>query len=147
MATIQFMHERDATYVRVKDLVSGTDGVDRGNSPVPEEEQLGLETRYYFPGDDETPQLFEVRCEPGTAVQPHSHVTDEIVYVLEGDIVFGARNYPSGSAVLVPRDTLYSFRAGPNGLRFLNFRGSADFTYLDRHDHAVRHAPEPRSPA
>jgi quercetin dioxygenase-like cupin family protein len=131
--------------VRVKDLVAGADRAERGNSPVPEEEQLGLETRYYFPGDGESPQLFEVRCQPGTAVQPHSHVTDEIIYVLEGDIVFGGRSYPSGSAVLVPRDTLYSFRAGPNGLRFLNFRGSADFTYFDRHEHAARQALEPGS--
>jgi hypothetical protein len=53
-----------------------------------------------------------------------------IRFVHNDDPEIGSRSYPTGSAVFIPGNTLYSFRAGPEGLRFLNFRARADFTYI-----------------
>jgi uncharacterized cupin superfamily protein len=75
-----------------------------------------------------------VRVKPGGRTQAHAHAESEIIYVLSGDIEFGNRSFPAGSAINVPGNTLYSFRAGPNGLRFLNFRGRRDFTFISKAD-------------
>ncbi|MCU1344897.1 MAG: cupin protein [Acidimicrobiia bacterium] len=143
MGTVKFVAADDAQYVSVRDIVqsgiaaaTGVEadpGASRG-STVTEEEQDTQELRMYFPGGPDDPQLFEVRVQPGGHTQAHAHDESEIIYVLSGDIEFGARSFPAGSAINVPGRTLYSFRAGPNGLRFLNFRGRRDFTFISKDD-------------
>ena len=74
-----------------------------------------------------------MRYDPGTVIEPHAHVEDEIIYVLEGSLAVGNRTYPAGSALSVSRWTLYGFRAGPNGLRFVNFRAAqSDRPHISR---------------
>ena len=52
----------------------------------------------------------------------HSHSEDEVIFVTAGQIRLGARLCGPGTALAVAADTMYSFTAGPDGLRFINFR-------------------------
>lgn len=55
-------------------------------------------------------------------VAPHFHSEDEVIVVTAGQIVLGKRAYGRGTAIAIPRDTIYGFRTGPDGLSFINFR-------------------------
>jgi quercetin dioxygenase-like cupin family protein len=77
-------------------------------------------------------QLFEIRLEPGLEVGTHAHADDEIVYVVDGELHVGRRVCGPGSSFFVPGNTLYGFRAGPEGCRYLNFRAQADATYFTK---------------
>lgn len=79
-------------------------------------------------------QLFEIRLEPGLEIGAHAHADDEIVVVVEGELHFGRRVCAAGSSVFIPGNTLYGFRAGPAGCRYLNFRAHADSTYFSKED-------------
>jgi quercetin dioxygenase-like cupin family protein len=105
----------------------------------------GAETRWHLQGDDDAPQLFEVRFPPNAAVAPHAHAEDEVLHVLEGELRFGKQAYPAGSTVSVPGNTLYAFTAGPDGARFLNFRPRADYTNFTKEEFAQRFARGDRS--
>jgi hypothetical protein len=61
---------------------------------------------------------------PGRHVDLHSHTEDEVIVVMEGEMVAGARHLGPGSVLSVARDTLYKFDAGEGGLRFINYRPS-----------------------
>jgi hypothetical protein len=89
------------------------------NLPVGERD--GSSFVHHDGGSDE-PQLFEVKLPAGRKVDAHAHSADEIIVVTEGDIHFGKQVYGVGSSVFIPKMTLYSFKAGVNGLTFLNFR-------------------------
>jgi mannose-6-phosphate isomerase-like protein (cupin superfamily) len=133
MAQIRFVHPAETTYVRVSDMYD--DSSEAGAAmrrKIPPEELHGQEVGYYFPGSDDELQLFEVRCDPDVTFNSHAHDEDEIMYVLSGEIHLGRRRYPAGSAIYIPGRTLYSFRSGPDGLRFLNFRPRKDATYITR---------------
>lgn len=52
----------------------------------------------------------------------HSHEEDEVIFVTDGQIRLGARLYGPGTALAIAADTLYGFTAGPDGMRFVNFR-------------------------
>jgi quercetin dioxygenase-like cupin family protein len=88
-------------------------------------------------GDEKTLQLFETVLQPNSFVDVHSHASDEIIYVVKGSIELGSRSLGSGSSVFIAADTLYSFRAGPDGLHFLNFRPHKDTVYRTREQHVV----------
>jgi quercetin dioxygenase-like cupin family protein len=94
------------------------------------DDEMGAVRRTYFPVDDEPLELFEMTVLPDSETRSHAHDVPEIIYVLRGELRFGARVCRPGSAVFVAADTLYGFRAGPEGASFLNFRGtpSAGFT-------------------
>ena len=85
--------------------------------------------RVRHPGSDNELQLFEVRVPPGHVVESHAHDEDEIVVVVEGEMVLGARVLRAGSSAMIPGKTLYGFSAGPDGLVFLNFRARRDVTF------------------
>jgi hypothetical protein len=102
----------------------------RGVAFTPEE--LAGKTREHHPGSETEPELFEVWFEPDTVVQAHAHVRDEIVYVVAGSMVLGNRVLEPGSSVFIAGKTLYSFRAGPDGLHFVNFRPQSGAGYLSK---------------
>ncbi|HUP73488.1 MAG TPA: cupin domain-containing protein [Acidimicrobiales bacterium] len=85
--------------------------------------------RIHHPGSDTDLQMFEVRVPPGFVVESHAHDEDEIIFVLEGEMVLGARVLGAGSSAMIPGKTLYGFSAGADGLRFLNFRARRDVTF------------------
>ena len=100
---------------------------------------LNNEVRAYHPGGPDTIQMFEVTVHPNEGPHPHAHAEEEIIFVLEGELHVGRRVLTPGCSVYIPGYTLYSFRAGPKGARFLNTRPRADASYLTKEDlNAVR---------
>src|SRR5262249_4482455 len=79
-------------------------------------------------------QLFEIQLDPGLEVSTHAHNDDEIVYVVAGELHVGRRVCGPGSSMFIPGNTLYGFRAGADGCRYLNFRAQADSTFFTKED-------------
>ena len=87
----------------------------------------------------------------GSPTPLHSHNEDEIIVVIDGEVVLGARTYGRGAVVAVSRDTLYAFKAGEHGLTFINFRPARPIyvpaqpgaTQIDERDHYLQHMPAP----
>lgn len=107
------------------------------NDAFPDDLLAGVASRVYLAGDDGGLQVFELRYDPNTRVAPHAHAEDEAIYVLEGTIKFGAREFGKGALVSVPGHTLYGFTAGAEGVRFLNFRARIDTTFITPEEHAA----------
>ena len=63
--------------------------------------------------------------EAGGEVAVHSHSEDEVIFVRAGSVRLGKRVHGPGTAIAIGADTKYGFRAGPEGLSILNFRGAA----------------------
>lgn len=94
--------------------------------------ELGSAARHHHPGDDAHPQMFEVAMQPDQLIPAHAHECDEIILVLEGELLLGRQVLTAGASVFVPAGTLYSFRSGPAGLRFMNFRPRNDLSYITK---------------
>jgi hypothetical protein len=52
----------------------------------------------------------------------HLHTEDEIIFVVKGSMALGRRRLPPGSALAIDANTVYTFKAGEDGLSFVNFR-------------------------
>jgi hypothetical protein len=61
----------------------------------------------------------------GYEVAVHSHTEDEIIFVRAGGIRLGNRLYGPGTTLAIRANTKYGFRAGPDGLSFVNFRATS----------------------
>ena len=96
------------------------------------EGELATAVRVFHPGGPEELQLFEVNVEPNGVIDQHAHQENEIIFVLQGEVHRGCRVPTPGYSVQIPGLTLYTFRAGPDGLRFLNFRARQDATYISK---------------
>ena len=94
----------------------------------------------YFPLDGERLQLFQIDLGPDAEVAPHAHTEDEIVYVLTGALLLGARTVGPGGAVYVAKDTLYGFKTGPEGCSFLNFRPTDKVGILNKEQFMAQRA-------
>jgi uncharacterized cupin superfamily protein len=93
-------------------------------------EELDGLRRIQQPGSEDELQLFEIRVQPNVTAAAHAHAEDEIIYVVSGELTFGSQVLTAGHSVYIPGMTLYSFRSGPEGTHFLNFRGRQDLTYF-----------------
>ena len=80
-------------------------------------------------GSAELPELMEIRLRPNQTTVIHCHDEHEIMYVVAGEMCFGSKVLGPGSSVFVPGGAFYTFRTGPEGLQFLNFRPRQDLTY------------------
>jgi len=60
---------------------------------------------------------------PGADYSPHSHDHDESLWVLQGEITFGAAGSEftlgPGDRLMLPRDTVHTARAGAAGATYL----------------------------
>jgi quercetin dioxygenase-like cupin family protein len=121
MATIRFVRGEEREYVSIAEQAGRSAEVREAIKRMPGGELKGATFLHHSGGPTE-PRLFEVKFPPGTKVEPHAHDADEIIVVTEGEIHFGKQVYGVGSSVFIPKLTLYSFQAGPEGLTFLNFR-------------------------
>ena len=121
MAKIRMHREADCIPVTVEQLLRGKGTSEDHLSSLPEE-ALGAKMRVFEEGTDSSPQLFESQVPPNLVAPIHSHEEDEIIYILEGEMLFGRESYTRGSAIFVAANARYGFRAGPEGVRFLNFR-------------------------
>ena len=67
--------------------------------------------------------VFRWRDEAGASYEPHSHEHDESVWVVDGELVFGAagRDYRlrPGDRLMLPRGTVHTARAGAAGATYL----------------------------
>ena len=104
-----------------------------------------VQYRFHHSGED-TLNLFEVKVPPDYQALPHAHGVDEIIAVVEGELHFGSQVLRSGSSVLIPGHTLYGFRAGPEGSRFLNFRATADGLTMSQKEFGVWRRQQHREP-
>lgn len=84
------------------------------------------------PGASDELQMWELTMAAGVTVPIHAHETSEIAYVLQGELRFGSRLCGVGTSVLVPANTLYSFKVGAEGCRFLLFRERLDESYISK---------------
>lgn len=96
--------------------------------------ELNSEITFHEPGSEQSLQLFEIKYQPGAAITVHAHLIDEIIYVVDGSMIIGHRELGPGSSLFVAGNTLYQFRAGPQGLRMLNFRPNADNSFITREE-------------
>jgi quercetin dioxygenase-like cupin family protein len=59
----------------------------------------------------------------GADYQPHAHDHDESLWVIEGEIVFGAEGgefrLGAGDRLMLPKGTVHTARAGRHGSRYL----------------------------
>ncbi len=129
MAKITFIHPEEQKFIRTADLL-----LDRKEEKYARLRAEPSENAVWFrhPGSDSELQLFEVRLEPNYIAAPHAHASDEIMVVVDGEMWFGAQRCGPGTSVSIPGNTLYGFKAGPNGARFMNFRPRRDETYITR---------------
>lgn len=79
-------------------------------------------------------QLFEASIAPNEEISLHAHAEDEIIYVLEGEVLVGRKRLGPGASMFVAGNTLYGFRTGPEGARFLNFRGRSNTSFITREE-------------
>jgi quercetin dioxygenase-like cupin family protein len=125
MGTPEFFDASTSSFTKLVDVFAGR------ATTIPAAELASTAVRVHHSAPDGL-QLFELRLEPGTRGEPHAHVEDEIIVVVEGELRFGARTLGAGSSVMVPGGTLYAFVAGPEGCTFLNFRPRVDSSYITR---------------
>jgi quercetin dioxygenase-like cupin family protein len=87
-----------------------------GNGPV-EENTLRLQL------EEEGFNVFRWRDEAGASYDPHSHEHDESLWVIEGELVFGAggRDFRlrPGDRLMLPKGTVHATRTGGNGATYL----------------------------
>ena len=126
MARIEFSDPATEPFRRVGDFVSDEMAVRLAPG------ELDSEVRSHHPGADDRLQMFEVRAPAGAAFNAHSHDEDEIILVVEGELHAGSHVVGPGGSMYVAGGTVYAFRAGPEGLRFFNFRPRLDATYHSR---------------
>jgi quercetin dioxygenase-like cupin family protein len=67
--------------------------------------------------------VFRWRDEAGTSYQPHSHDHDESLWVIEGEMTFGAggREFRlgAGDRLMLPKGTIHTAHAGASGVTYL----------------------------
>jgi mannose-6-phosphate isomerase-like protein (cupin superfamily) len=124
MATIEFSATQDNPFLRVGTIVPPELRDELADG------ELASEYRPHHAGATDRLQLFEVRAPADASFNAHSHTEDEIILVVEGELRAGNRVVRAGESMYVPGGTVYAFRAGPDGLRFFNFRPRLDATYL-----------------
>jgi len=88
--------------------------------------ERSTEFRMREAGTADSLQLVEIRYQPDSEIQLHSHDADEIIYILEGSMKIGNRTVGPGASLFIAGGTFYGFRAGPDGLHILNFRPRSD---------------------
>jgi quercetin dioxygenase-like cupin family protein len=71
--------------------------------------------------------LVTVEFGPGYLLPRHSHNSDCLYYIVEGELVMGNRTLGAGDGFFLPADQPYAYRAGPQGVKLLEFRHQAAF--------------------
>lgn len=69
--------------------------------------------------------LLESEVAPGTRVPRHKHNLSQVALILEGSMKQGNRVLGPGAGYFTPPDQPYTFVAGPEGCRYVEFRVGA----------------------
>ena len=96
--------------------------------------ELDSTMAYHEQGTAGSLHLTEYNYLPHAKFDLHAHDQAEIIYVLEGTLVFGARALGRGSSVFIAAHTLYEFAAGAEGLRMLVFMPDGRVKYFGKED-------------
>lgn len=68
-------------------------------------------------------EVFRWRDTAGTDYQPHSHDHDESLWVVEGEMTFGAAgrefHLRAGDRLMLPKGTIHTAHAGVGGVTYL----------------------------
>jgi quercetin dioxygenase-like cupin family protein len=137
MATIKFALVEDT---RAVDVEEASKMPEFQKERLPSEEQIrqwrGTLNRSILNGSETEPSLHEARLQPDVVFPSHAHAVGEVIYVTEGALIFGSKVVRAGGAVMIPGGTLYSFRSGPEGATFVNFRPTRDTSFVAKEDYA-----------
>lgn len=95
-------------------------------------EERETEVRTHFPGGADRLFLLEVKDVPNMQSTHHAHEKDEIFFILEGEMHFGNRVCAAGDSIQILAGTLYTFRTGPSGCRYLKFTATADSSFITK---------------
>src|SRR5262249_37819286 len=69
-----------------------------------------------FPGGAPERMVVLGRYDPGMVIERHAHASDNLVYVLEGDLDVGGRPCPAGTLIILERGAVFGpLTAGPDG--------------------------------
>ncbi|MBJ19499.1 MAG: hypothetical protein GY910_23865 [bacterium] len=71
--------------------------------------------------------LVDINFAPGFLLPRHSHSSDCLYYIVEGQVVMGKRELGPGDGFFLPADQPYAYHAGPEGVRVLEFRHQTSF--------------------
>jgi hypothetical protein len=96
--------------------------------------ELDSTMAYHEAGTGGSLHLTEYNYLPHAKFDVHAHDQAEIIYVLEGTLLFGERELGRGSSVFIAEYTLYGFAAGAQGLRALIFMGDGRAKYFGKED-------------
>jgi quercetin dioxygenase-like cupin family protein len=96
--------------------------------------ELDSTMSWHEAGTDGSLHLTEYKYLPNANFDLHAHDLAEIIYVLEGSIIFGNRELGPGSSVFIDADTLYGFAAGDKGLRILIFMADGRVKFYGKED-------------
>ncbi|HUS60650.1 MAG TPA: hypothetical protein VMY34_00545, partial [Acidimicrobiales bacterium] len=101
----------------------------------------GRDTRYY--ADSECPTcdvtLFYTGRSQAHVSAPHSHSSDELLHVIDGEIVVGRRHLGPGTTIAIQADRRYGFRS--DGFGFLNYRPGLATMTVDRSAPPIEEGP------
>jgi hypothetical protein len=81
----------------------------------------------------QTPQfsVFHETAKPGEQVKPHRHGTQQVNYILRGELNYGNRKLTPGMGAFTP-DTLYAWRAGDDGAEWIEIHAGSPGIFTDR---------------
>jgi hypothetical protein len=94
----------------------------------------GRDTHYYADSTCPTCRitlLYTSRTVPYVS-DTHSHSTDELIYLLWGELRLGSQVVRPGDTLAIDADRRYGFRSGPEGFGFLNYRREASQQTIER---------------
>jgi quercetin dioxygenase-like cupin family protein len=86
--------------------------------------------------------LVTVEFAPGFLVARHSHSSDCLYYIVEGEISLGKRVLGPGDGFFLPADHPYGYRAGPRGVKLLEFRHATAFDTTFHEKNMARYRDE-----
>ncbi len=71
--------------------------------------------------------LVSIDFGPGFLLPRHSHSSDCLYYIVEGQIIMGKRELGPGDGFFLPAEQPYAYYAGPEGVKLLEFRHESTF--------------------
>lgn len=71
--------------------------------------------------------VVRVEFGPGYLLPRHSHSSDCLYYIIEGELVMGTRALGPGDGFFIPAEQPYTYQAGPEGVKLLEFRHQSAF--------------------
>jgi hypothetical protein len=68
------------------------------------------------------PWIYIIERAANLEVRPHSHDQDEIVYIIEGGLIYKGQSCGPGTVLSFPRRFQYGFTVGPEGVMWIMYR-------------------------